>query len=157
MNNKTQEILIGSPLELTTKGILELHKKMYGTNSIFGVLKTSIKDKDYPKVDKLSDTDVENFLLGKESKYERLLPSTQNYLAEPLFRELMFSFDWEYPGEDKRQNIYLLNLFTSDNRREYFDYSGRPKIYCIPGDVEWELDTTECGTEYIREVARIWR
>ena len=156
MNNKTQAILVGSPLELTTKGILELHNRMYNTNSVFGILKSSTNE-NYPKVNKLNDTDIESFLLGKEDEYERLLPSTQNYLEKPLFEELMFSFDWEYPGEDKRQNKFLLDLFQTDNRREYFNYEGRPKIYCIPGDVEWELDTTECGTEYIRERARIWR
>lgn len=166
--NKTQHVLIGNPLQLTTKGLIELHKLMnketYLYKESFRIPKNLTRDEklDYYLNKELVYSLVEEkeFLLEDEKACEyRIISSvyTESSSVDKLpVDNLLFYGDWLYPTDEKRNNPYLHQLFNTDYNKEYFVYENEPRVYTIPSDVRWYIDEDEMGVEYIHEKGRVW-
>lgn len=163
-----QQILIGNPLQLTDKGLLALHKLKYketycykhtwNNNDEF----QSITEEEF--VNSESRIGANYYLLpvdlgsAKTDEFTKRLdnifhPDNNNTSSHEL---LWFYSDWFYPKEEFRKDKDLINLFNNDLRREYFDYESRPRLIVIPRDIQWYLDETDTGIEYVQEKARSW-
>lgn len=165
--NKTQHVLIGNPLELTNKGIVELHKLMHKETYLYKW--SFVIPEDMTREEKLE------YFLNKEDEY--ILVEEEEFLSENEYAveyriisstyveyptknfpvdDLLFYGDWLYPSDEKRNNPYLYQLFNIDYNKEYFVYENKPRVYIIPSDVRWYIDENEMGIEYIREKGRVW-
>lgn len=164
--NKTQHVLIGNPLELTKKGIVELHKLMHNETYLYKW--SFVIPEDMTKEEKLEYflnkedeyilVEDDEFLIENEYAVEyRIISST--YVEDPKnlpTDDLLFYGDWLYPADKHRNNPYLYRLFNIDYDREFFVYENKPRVYIIPSDVDWYIDEDEMGIEYIREKGRVW-
>lgn len=166
--NKTQHVLIGNPLQLTMKGVIELHKLMnketYLYKESFRIPETLTK---HEKVDYYVNKKPEYFLVeekeflseDEEACEFRIISSvyTENSSVDKLpVDDLLFYGDWLYPTDKHRNNPYLYQLFSIDDNKEFFVYENKPRVFIIPSDVDWYIDENEMGEEYIREKGRVW-
>lgn len=180
-----QQILIGNPLRITGKGLLELHRIKYENTYCYAHSWDYIGLKDeygkYSHMETINENirliSEEDFLHGEESHQSTnyyLLPvklTTNNITSfdEDLDKVvhpdsnntsphelLWFCSDWAHPKEELRKDKDLIKLFNEDSRREYFDYENRPRLIVIPKAVQWYLSETDMGIEYIQEKARSW-
>ena len=180
-----QQILIGNPLQLTGEGLLALHKLKHDNTYCYAHSwdYIGLKDKygEYSHMETINENirliSEEEFLHGEESHQSTnyyLLPVKLNTSNIVRFNkdldevnhpdnnntsphELCFFYsDWLYPKEEFRTDRDLIELFNNDLRREFFDYENKPRTIIIPRDIQWYLDETDMGIEYIQEKARSW-
>lgn len=174
----TQSILIGNPLQLTRKGILELHKLKNKETYCYVVRKTLSSS----SLRAISEKQFLHIITGSkdlsEFTYLYLLPfyiepydwvpvsfeehlRTNLSLADTIKLEsrdyteaLGFMDHWRMPETSLRTDKDLLRLHKNDCHKKYF--ATHTRCFVIPEDVKWGINRTIYDEEYIQEKARTW-
>lgn len=174
----TQSILIGNPLQLTRKGILELHKLKNKETYCYVVRKTRgssslnlIEEEQFlhmiTQSRNLSDFTylyllpffIEPYDWAPISFEEHLrtnlsLPDTIKLESRGYTEALGFMDHWVMPDTSLRTDSELLRLHQKGHNKEYF--ATHTRRFVIPDDVKWDIKRTRHDEEYIQEKARTW-
>lgn len=174
----TQSILIGNPLQLTRKGILELHKLKNKETYCYVVRKTPVgsslrlieeeqflhiitgsRDLSELTCLYLLPFDIEPYEWAPVSFEEHLrtnlsLPDTIKLESRDYTEALGFMDNWVMPDTSLRTDSELLQLHQKGHNKEYF--ATHTRRFVIPDDVKWDIKRTRYDEEYIQERARVW-
>jgi len=175
----TQSILIGNPLQLTRKGILELHK-LKNKETYCYILKEDLKfGREGSSLELIAAeefVEYEPYEIGthytttlfllhfymepyswKPTSFKNHVTTSISTMIKVEARESHETFEfmnyWKKPRWGNRSDRDLLKLYRINKEKCFLEGARK---FVIPEGVKFDIRTDKQGREYIQEKARTW-